>query len=132
MILVDTTVLADLLFNDGAEHEATRLLQAIDPEWACLGLAVYELGNVAWKCVRFGDLDPTVAALALRSLDSLLVDVLHVIDPEAIFKIAVQRKLSFYDAAHVWLAITKSVPLYSRDKKLLSSSRDIAFAMPKC
>ena len=130
MILVDTTVLADLLFNDGPEHQATWLLQAVDPEWACLGLAIYELGNVALKCVRFGSLDPTIASLALKSLDSLLVDVLHTIDPEAIFEIAAQRNLSFYDAAHVWLAITKNLPLYSRDRKLLSSSQDVARAMP--
>lgn len=132
MIIVDTTVLADLLFNDGAEYESTQLLQAIDPEWACLGLAIYELGNVALKGVRFGGLDPDLASLALCSLDSLLVDVFHGINPRAIFEVAVQRNLSFYDAAHVWLAITKGLPLYSRDKKLLSSSQDVACKMPKC
>ena len=131
MIIVDTTVLADLLFNNGAEYESTQLLQTIDPEWACLGLAIYELGNVALKSVRFGGLDTDLASLALCSLDSLIANVFHKIDPKTIFEVAVQRNLSFYDAAHVWLAIKKGLPLYSRDKKLLSSSRDVACEMPK-
>lgn len=48
MIAVDTTVLADLLFNDGDLRRAANLLQEIDLEWICLGLVRYELGNVAW------------------------------------------------------------------------------------
>ena len=131
MILVDTTVLADLLFNSGTEYEATQLLQSIDPEWACLGLAIYELGNVAIKCVRFGGLDAEDASRALNNLDSLLVDVYDDINTEAIFKVAVRRDLSFYDAAHVWLAMAMNLPLYSRDKKILTSSKDVARKMPE-
>lgn len=131
MIVVDTTVLGDLLFGEAARRASSVQLQAVDPEWLCIGLALYEIGNVAWKQVRHGGLSASDAETALQGVKALLTEVEHDFDSTQILQISVNREISFYDASHVWLAQKRGFSMYSRDKKLLNVCSDIVRPMPQ-
>lgn len=131
MIVVDTTVLADLLFNEGACREAAFALQELDPEWLCVSLVRYEVGNVAWKLADFGGLDPDLLRLGLEGIEELLVGIEEAIDPVGVFEAAVKWEISFYDAAHVWLAESRGLSLYSRDERLRRKCPEVVRAMPE-
>lgn len=130
MIVVDTTVLADLLFNSGpARAAAVRLLEE-DSEWICLNLVLYEVGSVAWKQVKFGGMTPELAQSALAQHEDILVRIEQQITLEEVLLLGLERNLTFYDAAHVWLARSCGLKLRTRDTKILRSCPDIAVAMP--
>lgn len=131
MIVVDTTALADLLFNDGKLRESALKLQSVDPEWICTGLVRYELGNVAWKMMVFGGLEQADAQPGLEGAGEVLTEVVQEVDWLAVLSIAVEAGLSYYDAAHVWLARVRGLKLWTRDKQVLRECSDVAVAMPE-
>lgn len=129
MIVVDTTVLADLLVGAERQKKAAKLLIEIDPQWISVGLWRYELGNVLWKTARFVD-EANFDANRLLSLSELLVE--ETIEPSTvhILEIAMETGLSFYDASYVWLARQRGLKLRTRDKKILQLCSDVAEPMP--
>lgn len=130
MIAVDCTVLADWLFNSGPLRESAIRLQTLEPNWSCLALARYELGNVAWKLARAGRIAVEDVALGWVALAAAEIEIEHQVDWPEVSALAQVREISFYDASHVWFAMSRGIPLYSRDGPLRAKCPDVVRAMP--
>ena len=131
MIAVDSTVLADWLFNGGRTREAALRLQALDGDWLCMALARYELGNVAWKLMRAGRLTADDVVLGWSALEAAEIRVVYEIDWPEVSALAAAKEISFYDAAHVWVAMSRGVPLFSRDGPLRVKCPEVVRGMPE-
>lgn len=131
MIVVDNTVLADWAFGI-ADHRlhAEALLEA-EPEWITVGLFRYELGNVAWKTLRFGEgWDGNRIEKAMKNASVILTEIVSELRWNEVLEIALEKEISFYDAAYVWLAKKRDLTLYSRDARLVAKCPDVARPMP--
>ena len=131
MIVVDATVLADFLAGDETLKRAAEALMLEDSSWVSVGLWRYELGNVFWKKLRFGDggEEPGLR-LSLTEAGSFLLETVDDVDCGAVWAIATTLGLTFYDASYVWLARNRSLELRTRDKQILRECRDVARPMP--
>jgi len=130
VIVVDSTVLADWLFNGGRMRDAALQLQAQDEDWLCVALARYELGNVAWKLMRAGRLSAEDVVLGWVALDAAGIRMVHEIAWPEVSALALAKGISFDDAAHVWVALSRGLPLYSRDGLLRSKCPEVVRGMP--
>lgn len=130
MIAVDSTVLADWLFNGGSLRESAIRLQEIDGEWICSALVWYELGNVGWKLGRAGRVTAEDVAVAWAALEDAGIDFVDEIEWAEVSVLAAAKEISFYDAAHVWLAKSKGIPLYSRVGPLRAKCPETVREMP--
>ena len=130
MIVVDCTVLGDHLFGDDAARESSLALMELEPEWISHGLIFYEIGNVAWKCSKFGQIKQDDAEAALGKAGGLLVEIERDLDFLGIYRLAAETGLTFYDASYVWLARLRGLKLRTRDKEVLRICPDVAVRMP--
>jgi len=131
MIVVDTTVLGDLWFNGGELRASAEKLLELDPEWICLELVRYELGNVARSHVAFGEMEMADAMLGIEAIEATIEEVVQGADWISALQLAVTEDLSYYDASHVWLARSRGLKLRTRDKRILANCPDVAVAMPE-
>jgi predicted nucleic acid-binding protein len=130
MIVVDCTVLGDHLFGSSAARESALALMELEPEWMSHGLIFYELGNVAWKCSKYGQVDQDVAEAAIGKADGLLIEIERDLDFLGVYRLAAETGLTFYDASYVWLARSRGLKLRTRDKEVLRMCPDTAVRMP--
>ena len=91
-----------------------------------IALTPYELGNIAWKHVVRGDLT-TSEGLDIVALVKTLANVMHVIpldmdDMPAIFSLANDKRISFYDASYLHYAKTREFLLVTDDGKLAQAA----------
>lgn len=114
-LVVDASALAAILFNerDGttvAAHAAGETL--IAPQ-----LLDYELANVCLKRMRR---DPDAAAHNLAALAALSgVAIARVpVPPTEVAALAAKTGLTAYDAAYLWLAVSRDVELVTLDERL--------------
>lgn len=129
MVVVDNTVLADLLVGKENLVQASKRLLYLDPEWIAPDLWRYELGNVLLLIARHKRLPIEAMHGLLSHADSLIQTVVD-LDWETILETARASELSYYDASYVWLAREKGIPLYTRDGKILKQCSDVARPMP--
>jgi predicted nucleic acid-binding protein len=130
LIAVDSTVLADWLFNGGPLRESALRLQAEDGEWVSAALARYELGNVAWKLTRAGLIAADDVVIGWAALSAAAIEFVHDIEWAEVSALALAKQISYYDAAHAWVAISRGIPLYSRDGPLRNKCPELVRAMP--
>ena len=129
MIVVDNTVMIDFWAGEEPFLSEARNLFQVDGDWVVPGLWVYEFGNVMCKLSRLGKVpEPLKKAAWESSLQMVLVS--HDIDPLAVDEIVSVTGLKFYDASYVFLARSKGVKLYTRDKQILRTCSDIACSLP--
>lgn len=131
MTVIDATVLADFLAGNDDLKEAASALAREDSEWITTSLWRYELGNVLWKKVRFEKVEPENLKRCLIAAESLLVETIEILDTSAIFKLACDKGLAFYDASYVWLALSRDLKLRTRDAQILREYPDVAVSMPR-
>jgi predicted nucleic acid-binding protein len=131
VIAVDSTVLADWLFNGGPMRKSAVHLQGLDGVWCCLALARYELGNVAWKLARAGLLAVNDLEMGWAALGKAGIEFVEEVEWREVSALAQAKEITFYDASHVWLAMSRGIPLYSRDGKLGRKCPDVVCAMPE-
>ena len=130
MIVVDTTVLADLLAGEEAMKTSAERLLFEDPDWIAVGLWRYELGSALSKYVRFRGQDPAQLKETYIGADEYLLETVDGIDSGEVWEVSMASGLTFYDAAHVWLAQSRGLKLRTRDTKILRSFPDVAKPMP--
>lgn len=133
MIVVDNTVLADFVLGTERLQRSATALVSVDPDWISVGLWRYEFGNVVWKILSSSEerTNPVeVARVAFAEAESILSDTIDVENCSGVFEIASESGLTFYDAAYVWLALSRELRLYTRDKEILRKYPEIAAAMP--
>ena len=130
MIVVDATVLGDLLIGATEIRRSAEKLIVEDPDWVSVSLWRYELGNILWKSLRTKSLRLVEGARILEGAEALISETIELLDVGEILRTAEEHTLSFYDASYVWLARLRGLILRTRDSKILSQCPDVARGMP--
>jgi predicted nucleic acid-binding protein len=132
-LLLDTSVLITWFHSAGEQHvEEARALRSAHVSGSLrvhiLDLAVYELGNVLLRALRWS------AADVADQIDDLLV----ICGPPLILtsawareaaSVAERHRLTFYDAAWAAAARSLDVPLVTADRQLLQT--ELALSVPE-
>ena len=129
MIVVDATVLADFLAGEADLRKAAIRLSEEDPVWISCSLWRYELGNVLWKKVRFGELDLAAANRCVEQGETMVTETVANLQWSRIVGLAADAGLTFYDASYVWLARARGLKLRTRDTQILRECSDVAKPM---
>lgn len=90
-----------------------------------LDLTVYEIGNALWKDSKIHKTikDPLLTMQNfLKIIDKL--NLVTDIDYVNVLKIALERDLTFYDSAYVYVAEEKDFTLVTYDKELLTKTNN--------
>ena len=119
-IVVDCSLLAAILFNEPSRDEALEALSG--KSLHVPNLIDHEIINVAVQKTEANDGD--TAARGLNSFRKLRLDR-HMIDYQSQFELAINQKLSAYDAAYLHLAVTLNAPLATYDRVLASAARKV-------
>jgi predicted nucleic acid-binding protein len=130
LIVVDATVLGDLLIGKADIRQSAEKLIQEDPDWISVSLWRYELGNILWKSQRIGALEAGEGPRILEGSEALISETIETLDVSEILATAGKHILSFYDASYVWLARSRRLRLRTRDSKILSKCADVAQRMP--
>ena len=112
--LIDTSALYPLILELGEKI----LLYA--KEVAILDLTIYEVGNALWKEYKLGK---------IKNLDIVLQffqEILNAFKKETInnisevLKISIEKNITFYDAAYIYVVEKLKLTLITEDKEMLS------------
>lgn len=115
-LVVDATVVASALIDGGPEGVWAAEQLAAGPVAAPHHMPV-EVASVLRRAVRRGELSQGVAALALRDLSELGIE-LFPFAPFALRVWELRHNVSTYDAWYVALAESLDVPLATLDDRL--------------
>ncbi|MGQ4891171.1 MAG: type II toxin-antitoxin system VapC family toxin [Candidatus Njordarchaeia archaeon] len=112
--LFDTSALMDLI--ERKKHNILKGQYVLD-------LTVYEVGNIIWKMVNiFGSLNKR-SAIELSKQINIIISKLNILrienNMENILEIAVNERLTFYDASYIYFARVNNLILVTNDQKLL-------------
>ncbi|MBI4827436.1 MAG: type II toxin-antitoxin system VapC family toxin [Nitrospinae bacterium] len=119
--VLDASVAVKWLIPEAHSGAAIRLLKEKHTFYAP-GLIYGEVGNVLWKRARRGDITFPYAQKALALFMGLALEVQPAapLTPVAL-KFALAAACSVYDAFYLILAMERSAPLVTADKKLIES-----------
>ena len=125
MILIDTNIVFALQI-ESAHSPAAHALLARDPDMRTESHALVELTNVLARYVRarLMSVDEALAALG-RAENQLQGSVVSVAHADAL-QIALERKISAYDARFLAAASALGVKLVTEDVKLRTAAPDLA------
>jgi predicted nucleic acid-binding protein len=132
-VVLDSSVIAAMFFREEASH---RVLKELSDYFAItVDLAIAELGNVAWKQVTFAGESRELARDALEDALEFIVESCMLIRSldlaKEAYNIAIEDRVSFYDALFLAAADKEHVPLFTLDKKLhekVQAKRNIRLA----
>ncbi len=103
-------------------------VKALDGK-ATLNLAYYEIGNVIWKeCTLEGSISPREAVSRAEDTSRILgiMKIEETGSTEGMgeaMRIAIEQKLTFYDAAYLQAAKNEGYTLVTEDRELLKKIR---------
>ena len=117
-MVVDCSILAGLVFREPSEPQANERIQS--KTLHAPYLLQVELGSVAAKKHRAGE--PAIAWEGMAQFQDMNIR-LHQIEPAETLALALQYKLSTYDAAYLWLAVELKAPLATFDAKLAAAAK---------
>jgi predicted nucleic acid-binding protein len=125
LIVVDCSALAGMLFEEPWQAQAREKIygRTLNAPF----LLEIEIASVALKKHKQG-LHELVAE-GLASFKALKV-ALHQIQPADVLALAVQYKLSAYDASYLWLAAELKAPLATLDEKLAEAATTHLAGLP--
>jgi len=135
-LVVDSSAICALFFEDEATPDSDRLLQrlAAGDVWVP-GLFVWEVANVLLMAERRQRLSQADRVEALQMLESLHLEIDHC-DPLVAWhdglQLAAQTGLTSYDAAYLELAMRISAPLATRDRELQRCCQAAGVALEPC
>jgi predicted nucleic acid-binding protein len=130
VIVVDATVVADLLLAKGKIRVAAEALLEEDPEWISTALWRFEFGNVMLNFHRHGKRRIEDPHRRYRLAEGLLVENVGDLRWAEVWRVADLDKLTFYDASYVWMARARELKLRTRDREILRNCPDVALPMP--
>ncbi len=118
--VVDASVVAAIVFGEPEAGRAARLVG--DDELVAPALLRYELTNIAWKKARRLPKEAQLIAQALRlglDLDIRYLDVEY----DAVLGLALEKGVTAYDAAYLWLSRTLQAPLATLDARMEAAAK---------
>ncbi|GAB3800327.1 type II toxin-antitoxin system VapC family toxin [Micromonospora zhanjiangensis] len=117
VIVVDASVLADALVDDGPVGDAARAELTGDPHWAAPGHLLVEVVSVLRGKLLGGKLGPARAQEAIDALPSLVIDEVGVaMLTDRMWQL--RGNVTAYDAAYVAAAELMACPLVTSDGRL--------------
>ncbi|MDA0336433.1 MAG: type II toxin-antitoxin system VapC family toxin [bacterium] len=128
MIVVDTNVIVYALI----EGDRTALAQNVatkDPDWIVPPLWRHEFLNVLVTCVRGNVIEVQQAEDLLRTALGLLVRAEREVDGGAVLVLAVEHKISAYDAQYIALARRLETQCITEDRRLARTFPETAISM---
>jgi predicted nucleic acid-binding protein len=121
VIVVDASVLADALLDDGPMGAAARAALAADPHWAAPVHLLVEVVSVIRGKTLGGKLGLTRANEVVAALSELVVDEVDI--SQLVDRIwQLRGNLTAYDAAYVAAAETLECPLVTGDGRIAKAS----------
>lgn len=117
--VVDASVLAALAFGEPRADEAARLLSGA--ELYAPDLLPYELASVALKKSKRYPLQARQIASALEALSSLNINFVSVLAVD-VLGLALETRLTVYDAAYLYLARSLKCGLVTFDQRLFEQT----------
>ena len=121
MLLVDTNVVAYLLIA-GDQTEAAQELRRRDPDWRSESFLLVEFTNVLASSVASRRMNNTLANDLLTKAIILLEGKTTRIPHAAVLSIAIQYRVTAYDARFLALAQQLGRPLVTEDAKLRTAA----------
>nr|WP_233600810.1 type II toxin-antitoxin system VapC family toxin [Micromonospora solifontis] len=117
MIVVDASVLADALVDDGPVGDAARAELTKDPHWAAPGHLLVEVMSVIRGKTLGGKLHLSRAQEAVETLPSLVIDEVNAaLLLDRMWQL--RGNVTAYDAAYVAAAEMLACPLVTGDGRL--------------
>ena len=122
--VIDASVAAKWLFDE-PESELADLLLSRGDLLLAPDLLYAEIGNVIWKRLDRGELDPSRTDAILDELLAVPVKLLPISRfMRETVRIAHYYRRTFYDASYLALAIQESCALITADLRLLNALRN--------
>ena len=113
--VVDASVVAAIVFGEPEAEHAAKLIG--DAELIAPTLLRFEITNTAWKKIRRHPKQADLIAAALHL--ALELDITYVeVDHEAVLSLAVEKRVTAYDASYLWLSRTIKAPVATLDHRL--------------
>jgi predicted nucleic acid-binding protein len=117
VIVIDVNVVIYLLTETPQRELARRVLKR-DPDWLVPPLWRHEMLNVLATLTRQGVLDVHGALAVWRNALAFLGSREQQADMEQALSLAIEHRISAYDAQYVALAVSMGATLVSEDRKL--------------
>jgi predicted nucleic acid-binding protein len=114
-IVVDASAVGAMLFNE--PEGATIRAHIRDETLVAPELIDYELANICVKRMRRYSDEAAETLALLESLHHVPIDRVRV-PPGPVAELAAQTNLSAYDAAYLWLALSRDAELVTLDQRL--------------
>lgn len=130
MIVVDVNVIAYALIQGEKTNLALKLRQK-DPEWIVPSLWRHEFLNVLSTVQRAGLLSHSQCIETWESAFNIFNKAEHPVDMENALMLAMNSKISAYDAEYIALAQSHKVLCVTEDKKLLENFPQTAISIKK-
>jgi predicted nucleic acid-binding protein len=121
VLIVDTNVLAYLLI-EGDHTTAARLLHRRDEDWRSEAFIMIEFTNVLIASIAARRMNLVLAQRFLADATSLLHGKLALIPHESVLSLAVQYRVTAYDARFLALAQQLDCRLVTEDAKLRAAA----------
>lgn len=131
MIVVDVNVVA-YYFIEGDKTAMARELMRTDPDWRLPALWRHEYLNLLATYARQGGATVAESRKLWRLAADLLLPREQEVEPEAALALAVDHKLSAYDAQYIALAQRLHTFLVTEDRRLARAFPAIARTMQAC
>ena len=125
MIVVDTNVMVRFVVGGRQGADAARLFLK-DPEWAAPRILASELTNVLLGFVRRGSMTPDQAKAMCDDAATVLGPRVVSVSADRVLDVALECRLSAYDAEFVVAARQLGVRLATGDRAILSGAGDVA------
>ena len=128
MIVVDTNVMMRLVLGGQNGADAAALLLR-GPEWAAPLILISELRNALVGYVRRGELSLEKVKAMTEDAAEVLGDRLMPVASAHVIDVALECRLTAYDAEVVALARTLGVRLVTLDRAILRGAADVAVSL---
>jgi len=125
MIVVDTNVMVRFVVGGRQGADAARLFLK-DPEWAAPRILTSELTNVLLGFVRRGSMTPDQAKAMCDDAATVLGPRVVGVSADRVLDVALECRLSAYDAEFVVAARQLGIRLATGDRAILSGAGDVA------
>ena len=115
-LVIDASVAIKWFLSEELQREALALLEQ-DHHFIAPDLLMAEVGNILWKRIRRGEMEPMEAAQVLKGLRELDLEVHAIADlVEAALEIGNQSDTTVYDGIYMALAVQTDSILLTADR----------------
>lgn len=125
MIVVDTNLIVQITVKGDQTAHAEQVKER-DPDWAAPFLWRSEFRNVLALWLRLGKLDLATALELAADAEARMDGQEHVVDAEAVLRLAASSSCTAYDCECVALARQLGLKLVTTDKQVLAAFPETA------